>query len=399
MKPDALASMRDSFNREDASFCLSLALIFCLSFFCTLTRTPPSKNDAESDFPSDFVPAATPIVAVTPPTPAKVEEVVDPPKTPATPRTTEKVRKALQPILFSLPDEKSSAPLHCGPKKAPSGALSAKTMHDVDALRAAIEARKGGWSAAVAAEAEAQLDDFSLARWVVGQLPAPPAEAFEQAMKWRVENKVGELYAELHPLARQQMGATARQHVVQQHFYGGVGGLARDGTPFLVERLGTADFGGYARQGNVLELMKQAYIAHLETHNRAVRVASALQGRFAMGFVVIDTKGVGASLLFNLALVKFAAKVGLANFPEGTDEVFVVNAPGIVARAFGVIAPLLPEDTRKKVKILSVANTRAALERMIDPSEIPAFLGGEKPDAELAYPAVAPMPRTPVDLS
>jgi len=218
-------------------------------------------------------------------------------------------------------------------------------------------------------------------------------------MKWRVDNEVGKLYAELHPIARQQPKATARQMVVQQHFYGGIGGIARDGTPYIIERLGKADFSGMGRQAPVMALMKQAYIAHLETLTRAVRTTAAAQGRFAMGLVVIDTKGVGASLLFNLALVKYAAKVGLANFPEGTDEVFVVNAPALVARVFGAISPLLPEDTRKKVKILSVANTRAALERMIEPAQIPAFLGGEKPDHELAYPAVLPVPHATIDLS
>lgn len=394
--PDWLTAWKNSLSREDATFCISLALIFCLSFVATLS----SRQKPKPEHPPDFVPVASvpPTVPTTPKTSARDEPMAER-LPPVTPRTAASVQKALEPVLYSLPTDKSAAPMHCEPKQAPVGALTDKVMREVKALRAAIEERKGGWSAEVRAEAEAQLDDFSLARWVVGQLPVPSADAFEQAMKWRAENQVGKLYVEFHPLARQQPNASERQRCVQAHFYGGIGGVARDGTPYIIERLGHADFSGYGRQPNGLALMKEAYIAHLETLTRAVRAASAAQGRFAMGLVVIDAAGVGASIVFNLALVKFAAKVGLANFPEGTDEVFVVNAPGIVARVFGTIAPLLPEDTRNKVKIISAAHTRDTLEHKIERAQIPKFLGGDRSEAELGYPGVQPMPKEAYGLS
>ena len=91
-------------------------------------------------------------------------------------------------------------------------------------------------------------------------------------------------------------------------------------------------------------------------------------------------------------------QVGLANFPEGTDRVFVVNAPSIVARAFGAISPLLPEATRQKVKLIDEAGTRAALEKLIEPAEIPAFLGGERFADRLMMPCALPVPRSPINL-
>lgn len=375
-------------SRDDTTFCFSLLLIFCLSFIATLTSQQRSKPEHSLD--------SVPVTHVPPTlkTPAKDESVTKR-SPPATPSTAESVHRALEPVLYTLPTEKSAAPMHCEPKQAPSGALADKVMRDVKALRAAIEQRKGGWRNEVRAEAEAQLDDFSLARWVIGQFPVPPQDAFEQAMKWRVEHQVAQLYREFHPLARQQPGASERQRCVHGHFYGGIGGVARDGTPYIIERMGKADFQGYCRQRNGTELMKQAYIAHLETLTRCVRATSAEQGRLAMGIVVIDTSGVGPSLVWSggVAFVQFAAKMGLANFPEGTEEVFLVNAPGIVARLFGIISPLLPADTAKKVKIVSAANTRAALEHRIDRSQIPTFLGGDKSEAELGFPGVRPMPR------
>ena len=180
-------------SRDDTTFCFSLLLIFCLSFIATLTSQQRSKQPEHS---LDSVP-----VTHVPPT-LKDESVTKRPP-PATPTSTaESVQRALEPVLYTLPTEKSAAPMHCEPKQAPNGALADKVMRDVKALRAAIEQRKGRWSTEVRAEAEAQLDDFSLARWVIGQFPVPPQDAFEQAMKWRVEHQVAQLYREFHPLAR-----------------------------------------------------------------------------------------------------------------------------------------------------------------------------------------------------
>ena len=73
-----------------------------------------------------------------------------------------------------------------------------------------------------------------------------------------LEHQVAQLYREFHPLARQQPSASERQRCVHGHFYGGIGGVARDGTPYIIERMGKADFPGYGRQRNGTELMKQA---------------------------------------------------------------------------------------------------------------------------------------------
>ena len=218
-------------------------------------------------------------------------------------------RAVIEPMLNAVPAT-ADGPLRCQPLRAPLGALPPEVADSVRALRAKLEARLEHWSSAVRAEAEAQLDDLTLGRWAVA-FPQGAEAAFESAMKWRAESGPTQLMAELHPVARTREGRTARQAAVQEYGYAGIGGLTRDGLPYMIERMGKADFGGYARQGEaMMQLMRDAYVAHLELMTRAVRAAGAATGTFAMGLVVIDTKGVGASLLFNLALVKFAAKVG-----------------------------------------------------------------------------------------
>ena len=340
--------------------------------------------------------AATPTSAVSPSNPGDAGVDDELLLAPTEPRPDESVidavHRALKSIINTTPDA-APAPLRCEPQRAPEGALPDKIAAGVKVLRATLEPRLRELSEAARTEAEAQLDDFTLARWVMAHGP-DPSGAFLQAMEFRAANGVCALYAELHPRARKAAEPTARQAAVQAHHYGGLGGVARDGTPYMLERLGRADFSGYHRHGAPMEqLMREAYLAHLETLTRAVRVVSATTGKLAMGLVVIDTKGIGPSLLFNLALVKYGAKAGLNNFPEGTDRVFVVNAPALVARIFGLISPLLPEATRKKVKILSEASTRKVLKRFIDPAELPTFLGGEKPDSESGVPEAKPVPR------
>ena len=91
-------------------------------------------------------------------------------------------------------------------------------------------------------------------------------------------------------------------------------------------------------------------------------------------------------------------QVGLANFPEGTDRVLVVNAPSVVARVFSAISGALPQATRDKVKLVSESNTRSALEALIELTELPKFLGGEKPDHLVGVPDAKPLPRHQIAL-
>ena len=308
--PEAPAAVQvfDFLNLE-ASFVAVLALIFFHAFWSG--RKPPRrKQRARGEAESSSL-RAEPLGGAEEldhgaTNAARNSKPAIPQSRPPTSAVAAARAAAVEPILTTI----AEAPLQCEPRLGPEGALPPKVAEGVRELRTEVGSRLETWSSAVRAEAEAQMDDLTLGRWVVA-FPQGAASAFESGMTWRAANRVSQLTAELHPLARTREGRTARQAAVQEYGYAGLGGLTRDGLPYVIERLGKADFGGYARQGEaMMQLMREAYIVHLELMTRTVRAAGAATGTFAMGLVVIDTKGVGASLLFNLALVKFAAKVG-----------------------------------------------------------------------------------------
>jgi len=99
-----------------------------------------------------------------------------------------------------------------------------------------------------------------------------------------------------------------------------------------VQRLGRADFEGFASDPELGELMKHAWVAHLEMVFRAARAASAEAKQLRYTLIIVDVVGITLrSLRHGMPLIRYCSEVGLANFPEGTDRIFVVNAPSIIA--------------------------------------------------------------------
>eukprot|EP00966_Prymnesium_polylepis_P162905 3765124-Prymnesium_polylepis.2 len=190
-----------------------------------------------------------------------------------------------------------------------SPSLSEPKRNEVSALRDQVSTEMARWTAEGREHALTILnDDLTLARFVqaaptqgqepllmcVGGYSHPPgcsrrcirktdvalpfslpfwSRRFREAMEWRATSGVCALFDELHPVrlrsaARKRAphytcarapaaGASKRQALVRDHFYTGVGGTARDGVPFFLERLGSADFDGYTRDEETVELIQQ----------------------------------------------------------------------------------------------------------------------------------------------
>ena len=286
----------------------------------------------------------------------------------------------------------STAPLTCTPETAPSGAL--EDPEGVALLRQRVTAEMEGWGADAASEAAALLDDFTLQRYLLARPEGVDAALtmIRESCQWRVSRGISRLYGELHPDApadcRHRWYSQARSY-----FYGGIGGTARDGTPYFIERLGKADLAGFSSEPEIFSLMLDAYAAHLELLFRTVRLRSAATGSLVRTILVIDASELSLSTLRHISIIKQASSIGQANFPEGVQRVFVVNAPRVVAAVWGAIAPLLPARTRKKVSINAARQSAAALEEVIAPEELPVFLAGLKPDAECAVAHAERVPK------
>ena len=285
-------------------------------------------------------------------------------------------------ICFT-PPSLTPAPLRVDPQRAPPGSLSDANFGRVNELRALIESSLAAesclgrpWSAGGRAEAEAHTDDFTLMRYTIAR-PKSLEEAlrmFHESMEWRSDKNVQRLFCELHPLAPPCARLLARN----RFYFGGPGGIARDGSAYFVMRVGAMDLAGLARESQVLDVMMDADAANLELVFRTVRACSAATGSFQRTLCIVDVAGFSLTDLAHISVAKRVMKIGPQIFPEGASKVLIVNAPLVFAAAWKLVSPFLPERSRNKCEILSSWATPAALAEYIEPEQLPAFLGGEQ---------------------
>lgn len=299
-------------------------------------------------------------------------------KSPANGTMAEIVREAVEECGRGLP----TSPLKVEPQFAPEGALKPDEKEQVIALRKSLDAKLGDLDAAVRAEAEAHMDDFTLARFSIARdgKQAEAQDMFLTTMRFRADKQVNLLRAELHPNATHTAGTSShlRHAAVRNHFHAGWGGCARDGSPFFIENMGKLDVASIDRDPYLFELMMDAYACtYLEMAFSSVRVASARSGQMQRATTIVDASGASLSMLSHLRVIKSVAKVGTSYYPEIMKRVLIVNAPWVAAMAWKALAPFLPEQTRKKVSIYSKNFLPQILEE-IDASELPAYLGGKR---------------------
>lgn len=219
-------------------------------------------------------------------------------------------------------------------------------------------------------EALKHQDDTTLLRFVQARPSVEEAATmYRGAMAWRESVDVERLYATRQ--APLDMLSPA-QRLAESTFYGLVIGGTHAGGPIMYERLGRVDLAGIAREPGLSKLVEESYIAYLEKAWRAVRCSKDGRRR---ALVVVDLDGLGYAHLRHAALIKGIAAIGPPNYPEITVSVAIVRAPRIVNALWSIVAPMLPEATRRKVAFYG-ADYLARLGELVPPEQIPTFLGG-----------------------
>lgn len=282
-------------------------------------------------------------------------------------------RAAVEQVCNCRPDATALAPLS---PVAPSGDanVSSPRRAQLKELRGALKPFIAEAADAVQEEAVALIsDDWMMFRFLQAREYKidEAAAMFRAACVWRVSRGVNRVVADLHPAAP----TSVRHAAARQHFYAGYCGVSRDGGPVFCERLGRVDLGALARQPETFALMRDAYVAYIETFMRAVRLASARAERLVRGVVVVDAAGMSFSTLRHIGVIKTVAAIGPPNYPETTAKVFIVNVPFVFSAAWAMVSPLLPAHTRSKVHIFG-ADFAGALGELVAPGELPDFIGG-----------------------
>jgi hypothetical protein len=96
--------------------------------------------------------------------------------------------------------------------------------------------------------------------------------------------------------------------------------------------------------------------------------------------ILIDQKGGGLSVVSRLGLFKAMNAVGADHYPEFSGPIFVLFAPWMFTKIFGLVKPILDADTAGKIV---VANDLAkpVLDKLLSDldSFLPQAYGGQNP--------------------
>ena len=94
---------------------------------------------------------------------------------------------------------------------------------------------------------------------------------------------------------------------------------------------------------------------------------------------ILDLKGVGLSHV-NMKVKEFIEKsnaVSSLNYPEILGAMYIVNAPGVFPLIWNAIKGMIDPGTRSKMHVLTAKQTKDKLLEVIDPEQLPHFLGGD----------------------
>jgi len=260
-----------------------------------------------------------------------------------------------------------------------------------------------------AAHARALSDDGTLLRFgIARKLVLDDAEAmFRATVAWREKIGLCKMWRDWHGGGvggsggrcddlDEAGGPTEESRLSQRFYYGGRFGDARpvahtgDSTlpaappappgPVLVDRLGRVDLRGIVRE-EIVELVKKSYIVNLEDAFREVRRRGGPRSK-VRAVIVVDVDGVGLAHLQHMRVI-MAWEVGSAYFPEITRRVFLVRSGWMLPLVWKAIAPLLPANTRAKVRI---AGSLEELRADVPADALPAEVSYE-PGASMTYAA------------
>jgi len=188
---------------------------------------------------------------------------------------------------------------------------------------------------------------------------------WKETLQWRAEQNVDQILVEKQPHFR--LIKECYPHFLHRR--------DKHGHPIYYELLGKIDLKALKAAGVTIDEMLRYYIFLTEY------IWSVVEPDFEYGALVsiLDVEGVGLFDLKGDALefLKGAAKVVQQHYVERSSRLFIVNAPSWFSMMWKIIAPMLNENTRKKISILSSKDQTKALLELIDPQSLPARYGGE----------------------
>jgi len=152
----------------------------------------------------------------------------------------------------------------------------------------------------------------------------------------------------------------------------------RQGRPIYIECLGKLDLKQIFDLTNTDRMIKYYVREYERTLLMRLPACSKVAGRkIEQSLTILDLDGLSMKLMSKQTydFVKIASSIAQDYYPEMLGQMFIINAPTLFSMVWGTIKKFVDEKTRNKIQILST-KYQAALLELVDPENLPQFLGG-----------------------
>lgn len=181
-------------------------------------------------------------------------------------------------------------------------------------------------------------------------------------LNWRIQNEIDNILAKPIVPAEFYRGVRDSQLI-------GMSGYTKEGRPVIAVGVGLSTY-----EKASIHYYVQSHIQINEYRDRIVLPAATkkFERHISTCVKVLDMTGLKIAQLSQLKLLTVISSIDDLNYPEKTDNYYIVNAPYIFSACWKVVRPLLQERTRKKIQVLSGCG-RDDLLKIMDYDSLPHF--------------------------
>ncbi|KAL1190584.1 Phosphatidylinositol/phosphatidylcholine transfer protein SFH9 [Cardamine amara subsp. amara] len=194
-------------------------------------------------------------------------------------------------------------------------------------------------------------------------------QMWEDMLKWRKENGVDTILQDF---------VYDEYEEVQQYYPHGYHGVDREGRPVYIERLGKIDPCKLMKVTTLERFLRYHVQGFEKTFSEKFPACSISAKRHInSSTTIIDVHGVSWMSFRKLAqdLVMRMQKIDGDNYPETLNQMYIINAGNGFKLVWNTVKGFLDPKTTSKIHVLG-NKFRSHLVEIIDPSELPDFLGG-----------------------
>ncbi|KAL2472496.1 Phosphatidylinositol/phosphatidylcholine transfer protein SFH11 [Abeliophyllum distichum] len=194
-------------------------------------------------------------------------------------------------------------------------------------------------------------------------------DMFLQYLKWREEFRVDAIVKEFK---------FEEYTEVNKCYPHGFHGVDRYGRPVYIERIGMIDLDTFLQVTSIERFVKHHVAEQEKTLNwRYPACSIAAKKHIASTTSILDVKDVGFSKFSKPARYLFMEiqKIDSSYYPETLHQLFIINAGSAFRVLWKAIRAFLDPRTLAKIQVLGT-DYKSSLIEVIDPSNLPIFLGG-----------------------